>query len=117
MSWSLQLPHSSSDRTGVGKEAIHSSPEIDTAEVKEFCLDLQGLGEWPKAEEEQARELLLKWEHLLTHSNLDLGRTALNKHQTEVTIVALQGPIPMHIPHINNDVKAHLQEILDIGAI
>ena len=40
-------------------------------------LDLQGLKEWPKSEQKQARELLLKWEHLFAHSDLDLGKTAL----------------------------------------
>ena len=49
------------------------------------ALDLQGLGEWPEAGQEQARELLLKWEHLFANSNLDLGRTTLIKHQIEVT--------------------------------
>ena len=44
------------------------------------ALDLQGLGEWPKAEQEQARELLLKWEYLFGCSDLDLHRTALIKH-------------------------------------
>ena len=28
------------------------------------ALDLQGLTEWPESEQKQARELLLKWEHL-----------------------------------------------------
>ena len=39
MSRSLQLPHTSSNRTRVEKEAIHSSLGVDTIEVKEFCLD------------------------------------------------------------------------------
>ena len=39
MSGSLQLPHTSSNRTGVEKEPIHSSPGLDTVEEKEFCLD------------------------------------------------------------------------------
>ena len=41
------------------------------------ALDLQGLNEWPEPEQKQARELLLKWEHLFVHSDLDLGKTAL----------------------------------------
>ena len=48
-------------------------------------LNLQGLGEWPEPEQEQARELLLKWQHLFAYSNLDLGKTALIKHKIEVT--------------------------------
>ena len=41
------------------------------------ALDLQGLKEWPESHQKQARELLLKWEHLFAHSDLDLGKTAL----------------------------------------
>ena len=41
------------------------------------ALDLQGLTEWPESEQKQVRELLLKWEHLFAHSDLDLGKTAL----------------------------------------
>ena len=33
----LQLSYT--NKTGVEKEAIHSSPGIDTIDVKEFCLD------------------------------------------------------------------------------
>ena len=39
MSGSPQLSHTSSNRTRVEKDAIHSSLEIDTVGVKEFCLD------------------------------------------------------------------------------
>ena len=39
MSRSLQLPYTSSSRTWVEKEAIHSSLWINTVEVKEICLD------------------------------------------------------------------------------
>ena len=49
------------------------------------ALDLQGLKEWPESEQKQARELLLKWEHLFAHSNLDLGETALIKHKIRLT--------------------------------
>ena len=49
------------------------------------ALDLQGLKEWHESEQKQARELLLKWEHLFAHSNLDLGKTALIKHKIQLT--------------------------------
>ena len=48
-------------------------------------LDLQGLKEWPESEQKQARELLLKWEHLFAHSDLDLGKTTLTKHKITLT--------------------------------
>ena len=82
------------------------------------ALDLQGLKEWPESEQKQARELLLKWDHLFTHSNLDLGKTALIKHKiwsTEQTpFKERYRCIP---PHMYDDVRAHIQEMLDIGAI
>ena len=43
-------------------------------------LNLEGLEEWPKEEQEQAKKLLIRWEHLFAHSNLDLGKTSLIKH-------------------------------------
>ena len=48
------------------------------------ALDLQGLVEWPESEQKQTRELLLKWEHLFAHSDLDLGKTALDKHKIKL---------------------------------
>ena len=82
------------------------------------ALDLQGLTEWPESEQKQARELLPKWEHLFAHSDLDLGKTALIKHKIQLTD---QTPFKEHywyiLPHMYNDMRAHIQEMLDIGAI
>ena len=82
------------------------------------ALDLQGLTEWPESEQKQARGLLLKWEHLFVHNDLDLGKTALIKHKIQLMD---QTPfkecyrcIP---PHMYDDVRAHIQEMLDIGVI
>ena len=82
------------------------------------ALDFQGLKEWPKSEQKQARELLLRWEHLFVHSDLDLGKTALTKHKITLTN---QTPFKEHYryipPHMYGDMGAHIQEMLDIGAI
>ena len=82
------------------------------------ALDLQGLKEWPESEQKQARELLLKWEHLFAQNNLDLGKTALIKHKIRLTD---QTPFKERYrcipPHMYDDVRAHIQEMLDIGAI
>ena len=48
-------------------------------------LNLQGLEEWLKEEQDQVRKLLVKWEHLFAHSDLDLGETSLIKHQIILT--------------------------------
>ena len=81
-------------------------------------LNIQRLEEWPEVGQEQARELLLKWEHLLAHSNLDLGKTSPIKHWIKLTDWMPFKEHYQHIPpHMYDDVKAHLQEMLDIGAI
>ena len=82
------------------------------------ALDLQGVTDWPESEHDWARELLLKWEHLFAHSNLDLGKTALIKHKIRLTD---QMPFKEHyrciLPHMYNNMRAHIQEMLDICAI
>ena len=67
--------------TRTTKETVTKVPKGWVLEA----LDLQGLKEWPESEQKQARELLLKWEHLFVHSNLDLGKTALIKHKIRLT--------------------------------
>ena len=61
---------------------------------------------------------MLKWEHLFVHSDLDLGKTALIKHKKQLMD---QMPFKEHywciLPHMYNDMRAHIQEMLDIGAI
>ena len=82
------------------------------------ALDFQSIGKWPEAEQEQAREMLLKWEHLFACSDLDLSKTSMIKHHIKLT-----DPMPFKecyqciSPHMYDDVKAHLQGMLDIGAI
>ena len=82
------------------------------------ALDLQGLTEWPESEQRKAWELLLKWEHLFAHSDLDLGKTALSKHKIQLMYQMPFREHYQHIPlHMYNDVRADIQEKLDIGAI
>ena len=73
------------------------------------ALDLQGLKEWPESEQKQARELLLKWDHLFEHSDLDLGKTALTKHKKTLTNQMPFKEHNTHIPpHMYDDMRAHI---------
>ena len=82
------------------------------------ALNCKDLGECLEVEQEQARELLLKWEHLFAHSELDLGKTSLIKHWIKLTDLTPFKKHHWHIPpHMYDNVKAHLLEMLDIGAI
>ena len=100
--------------TRTAEETATKAPEGWVLEA----LDLQSLKEWPESEQKQARELLLKWEHLFACNNLDLGKTALIKHKIRLME---QTPFKERYrcipPHMYDDVRAHIQETLDIGAI
>ena len=100
--------------TRITKETATKTPKGWVLEA----LDLQGLKEWPESEQEQARELLLKWEHLFVHNDLDLGKTALIKHKIRLTE---QTPFKEKYrcipPHMYDNVRSHIQEMLDICAI
>ena len=81
-------------------------------------LNLQGLEEWPEAKQEKTRMLMLKWEHLFACTDLDLGKTSLIKHWIELTDLMPFKDCYQYIPpHIYDNVKAHLLEMLDIGTI
>ena len=82
------------------------------------ALDLQGLKKWPESEQKQARELLLKWEHLFVYSNLDLGKTVLIKHKIQlIDWMPFKEHYRCIAPHKYNNMRAHIQEMLDISAI
>ena len=78
------------------------------------ALDLQGLKEWLEPEQKWARELLL----CIKKKDLDLGKTALIKHKIQLTEQTPFKERYRQIPqHMYEDVRAHIQEMLDIGAI
>ena len=96
------------------KESSHKPQKRRVLEV----FDLQGLKEWAKPEQKQARELLFKWQHMFVHSDLHLGKTVLIKHKIVVMdLMPFKECYQCTPPHIYDNVRAHIQEMLDIGAI
>ena len=88
----MEIPAKAVDRQDVpGNQVppvIHLTRTTEEAKQKPpkgWVLDALDLQQWPESEQKQARELLLKWEHLFAHSGLDLGKTVLIKHKIQVT--------------------------------
>ena len=81
-------------------------------------LDLTGLDEWPEELQIQAKDMLKRNASIFSKHDLDMGKTNLVKHN-----IVLTDPIPFKEkyrtvpPQLFSEVKAHLQEILDLGAI
>ena len=81
-------------------------------------LDLTGLEEWSKDLQEKAKNMLKRNASIFSKHDLDMGRTNLVKHN-----IILTDPIPFKEryrtipPQLFSEVKAHLKEMLDLGAI
>ena len=81
-------------------------------------LDLGDLGSWSPALQEEAKELLCRYENVFSRGELDMGHTTKIKHD-----IVLTDPQPFReryrriAPHLYSQVKAHLEEMLRVGAI
>ena len=81
-------------------------------------LDLSGLESWPEHLQVQAKDLLKSYSSLFARHDLDMGRTSLVKHH-----IVLTDPVPFKEkyrripPQMYEEVRAHLKEMLDLGAI
>ena len=81
-------------------------------------IDLSGLEYWPEHLQVEAKEMLKRNAKTFSKHGLDMGRTNLVKHHIKLT-----DPIPFKeayrriLPQMYDEVKAHIQEMLDLGAI
>ena len=81
-------------------------------------IDLSGLENWPEKLQHEAKELLKRNAKVFSKDDMDMGRTNLVKHHIKLT-----DPVPFKEayrripPQMYDEVKTHLQEMLDLGAI
>ena len=81
-------------------------------------IDLSGLDNWPEHLQTEAKEMLKRNARVFSKSDMDMGRTNLVKHHIKLT-----DPVPFKEayrripPQMYDEVKAHIQEMLDLGAI
>ena len=81
-------------------------------------LDLSGSDSWSEEERNSVRHLIEKFHHIFAVEDLELGKTNFVKHE-----IHLDNHVPFKEryrripPHQYEEVKKHLNEILEIGAI
>ena len=81
-------------------------------------MDLSGLDDWPEHLQSEAKEMLKRNARVFSKTDMDMGRTNLVKHHIKLT-----DPVPFKEsyrripPQMYDEVKAHIQEMLDLGAI
>ena len=81
-------------------------------------IDLSGLEDWPEKLQHEAKEMLKRNAKVFSKDDMDMERTNLVKHHIKLT-----DPVPFKEayrripPQMYDEVKTHLQEMLDLGAI
>ena len=81
-------------------------------------LNLEGLNSWTREQQQSARDLLVDSADVFAKTDLDLGKCNIIKHAIKITdpqpFKECYRRIP---PHLYEEVKAHLQEMVEVGAI
>ena len=81
-------------------------------------LNLEGLNSWTREQQQLARDLLVDSASVFAKTDLDLGKCSIIKHAIKITDPQ---PFKEHYrripPHLYEEVKAHLQEMVEVGAI
>ena len=81
-------------------------------------LDLTGMEGWSNEQNQQMRNVFEDYHHLFALEDLEMGKTDLVKH-----VIKLDNPQPFREryrripPHQYEEVKQHLKEMVEIGAI
>ena len=81
-------------------------------------LNLEGLDNWTEDQQRTAKELLIDSADVFSKDDLDLEKCNILKHDIKIT-----GPQPFKEryrripPHLYEEVKTHLQEMVEVGAI
>ena len=110
----------------LGEDSPKNSPELNSTSSEEEddgswilnLIDLSGLEDWSEHLQIEAKEMLKRNAKPFSKNDLDMGRTNSVKHHIKLT-----DPIPFKEayrripPQMYDEVKAHIQEMLDLGAI
>ena len=81
-------------------------------------LDLTGIKVWSPEEQKEVKDLIIEYGSLFALKDMDLGRTDKVKHSIKLDNYTPFKERYRHIPpHQYEEVKQHLKEMLEIGAI
>ena len=81
-------------------------------------IDLTGIRQWKPAEQEEVKELFREYGRLFALDDLDLGHTLVVKHKIKLNdYTPFKERYRRIPPHQYDEVRKHLKEMLEIGAI
>ena len=111
------IPQDSEKEDSPEPNSDNSEEEDDGSWILKL-IDLSRLEDWPQHLQIEAKEMLKRNAKTFSKTDLDMGRTNLVKHHIKLT-----DPTPFKeayrriSPQMYDEVKAHIQEMLDLGAI
>ena len=91
----------------------NSEEEDDGSWILEL-IDLSGLEDWPKHLQTEAKEMLKRNAKTFFKHDLDMGRTNLVKHIKLTDTLPFKGAYRKMPPQMYDEVRAHIQEMLDL---
>ena len=81
-------------------------------------LNLSGMKDWEPSLQKPAHDLICEFTCIFSQDDLDLGKTSIVKHSIKVNDSVPFKEWYRHIPPgMYEEVRAHIQEMLDVGAI
>ena len=104
----------------MGKLTFQKNVPLSPEELEKLFnkVDLTGIINWSVQEQKEVRDLITEFGFLFALDDLDLGKTSVGKHTMKLT-----NPTPFNeryrqiLPDQFEEMKKHLQEMLEIGAI
>ena len=105
---------------------MKKKPEIDRTPLEgeqlkklyELTKLAGGTSEWTPEQQQRAKDVIKKYSFLFAMGTLDLGKTNLVKHKIELTdYTPIKDRYHRIPPHQYKEVRKHLKEMLDVGAI
>ena len=105
------------DIDGIDSKDTQSNDQDDGSWILDL-IDLSGLKDWPEKLQQDAKDMLKRNAKVFSKDDMDMGRTNLVKHHIKLTDPAPFKEAYRRIPpQMYDEVKAHIQEMLDLGAI
>ena len=107
-------------------EVATSKPEVDRTpltpeQMKQLFEQIkleEGTSHWTEEQRSRVRTVIEKYSFLFAMNSLDLGRTDLVKHHIQLdNYTPIKDRYRRIPPHQYEEVRKHLKEMLDIGAI
>ena len=101
-------------------DLLENLPKGDDSRLKKLfeSLNLEGIESWDDQQQQSARDLVTKYQHLFAMNLSELGKTSLVQHDIRLDDMTPFKEWYQRIPpHQYEEFKKHLQEMLEIGAI